>query len=145
MGLERLLENQFVEGAFLYLMLIVFTIFLNFSMTLIRWICHLISGEIENKNAPSEKKYIIPFVKMLGGWWKLLGVCWRLLGACWKVFGVYQRVHWKLLGIHWKCVSSGTFNHSRMSNIESNDSQNGGLEDYNIILMETFHILVPPL
>ena len=34
---------------------------------------------------------------------------------------------------------------SRMSNIESNKSQNGGLEDYNIILMETFHILVPPL
>jgi hypothetical protein len=34
---------------------------------------------------------------------------------------------------------------SRMSNIESNDSQNGALEDYNIILMETFHILVPPL
>ena len=34
---------------------------------------------------------------------------------------------------------------SRTSNIESNDSQNGGLEDYNIILMETFHILVPPL
>ena len=35
--------------------------------------------------------------------------------------------------------------YSRTSNIESNDSQNGGLEDYNIILMETFHILVPPL
>ena len=34
---------------------------------------------------------------------------------------------------------------SQTSNIESNDSQNGGLEDYNIILMETFHILVPPL
>ena len=29
--------------------------------------------------------------------------------------------------------------------IESNNSQNGGLEDYNIILMETFHMLVPPL
>ena len=35
--------------------------------------------------------------------------------------------------------------HSRTSNIESNDSQNGGSEDYNIILMETFHILVLPL
>jgi hypothetical protein len=34
---------------------------------------------------------------------------------------------------------------SRTSNIESNDSQNGGLEDYNIILRETFQILVPPL
>ena len=30
-----------------------------------------------------------------------------------------------------------------MSNIESNDSQNGGLEDYIIILMESFHTLVP--
>ena len=32
---------------------------------------------------------------------------------------------------------------SRMSNIESNDSQNGGLEDYIIILMESFDTLVP--
>ena len=34
-------------------------------------------------------------------------------------------------------------NNSRTSNIESNDSQNGGLENYNMILIETFHILVP--
>ena len=32
---------------------------------------------------------------------------------------------------------------SRMSNIESNDSQNGGSEDYIKILMESFHTLVP--
>ena len=34
---------------------------------------------------------------------------------------------------------------SECYNIESKDSQNGALEDYKIILMESFHILVPRL
>ena len=34
---------------------------------------------------------------------------------------------------------------SRVSNIESDNSQNVGLEDYNNFLIESFHILLPPL
>ena len=58
-----------------------------------------------------------------------------------KVWADYEQ----LLRTVFSCFRVQKKCNSRVSNIESNDSQNVGLEVYKDILLESFHILVLPL